>query len=99
MKDCWNRLYTVVSKAVDKLNTPEGVFRDTLLDNIVEVCALLPKLNISDDPELEAMRRNIENIVTLVSPKDCRDSAHVRTTTAQKLSDITSKMNVFMGVK
>jgi hypothetical protein len=87
----------VVSKAAEKLQNPESVFRDSLIENIQDICQLLPRLNVSDDPNLEAMRLQVEKLLTEVKPSDCRNSITERKTAAAKLDDITSKMSVFMG--
>jgi hypothetical protein len=98
MRDCWNRLYDVVAKATYKLRDPNAIFRDSLIENIHEVCALLPRLNISDDPKLEEMRIKVEGIVAKMQPDTVRENAHARNEAVDKLSDITSKMSAFMGV-
>jgi hypothetical protein len=97
LQDCWNRLHGVVSKAAEKLQNPESVFRDSLIENIQDICQLLPKLNVMDNPDLEAMRLQVEKLLCEVKPGDCRNSVAERKTAAAKLDDITSKMSVFMG--
>jgi len=97
VKECWNRLYEVVSKATDKLKQPDAVFRDSLIENISDMVSLLPKLNVTDDADLEAMRQTVAQVIASVSPVDMRKSNHARTDTAKKLDDITAKMSVFMG--
>lgn len=96
-KDCWNRLFDVVSKAASKLNQPNAVFRDSLIENITEICALLPKLNVTDDPNLEAMRQTVESSIATYSPDQLRQSKFDRDNAARQLDEITSKMSAFMG--
>ena len=38
---------------------PKKVFRDSLVENARELCELLPKLNMTDDPNLEAIRKEL----------------------------------------
>lgn len=97
MRECWTRLYEVVSKASARLQSPEALIRDSLIQNIADICALLPKLNVSDDPDLEAMRANVETLVSGISAYECRESKDARNEAAAKLNDITSKMSAFMG--
>ena len=52
MKEAWQRLYDVVKHASDKLNDPTGIFRDSLVQNINDICGVLPRLNFADDPNL-----------------------------------------------
>lgn len=97
MRDCWQRLHDVVSRAANKLATPDAVFRDSLLENISEMCNLLPRLNVVDDPALETMRQELESYISKVSAEACRASHGVRNDVATKLADIDSKMSAFMG--
>ncbi len=96
-KECWSRLFEVVSRAAVKLNDPESQVRDSLIENISEICSLLPKLNITDDPNLESMRQSVEQLVGTIRPEVCREIPSERLTAANKLNDITSKMSAFMS--
>lgn len=99
VRDCYNRLSEVVQKAVDRLNAPGAVFKDTLIENINDMCAMLPKLNVTDDPALEAMRVQVAQITAGISPDACRAKDGVaRAEAARKLAEVTNKMSVFMGV-
>lgn len=95
MRECWDRLYNVVSKAASKLNDPKGKFHDSLIENITEMCQLLPKLNINDDPTLESMRQSVESIASNLEPKFIRDNTQARHNAANKLDDVLSKMSAF----
>ena len=97
VKECWQRLHDVVEKAVVKLNEPDAVFRDTLIGNIEDTCALLTKLNVTDDSDIEDARLRVQTILMTVSADSVRSSPVTRRETADKLADIKSKMSVFMG--
>ena len=97
MKDCWTRLYDVVAKAAEKLKKPDAIFRDSLIENINEMCGLLPKLNVTDDANLESMRQTVESMVATLNPEKMRYNLNDRHDAASKLQEITSKMSVFMG--
>jgi hypothetical protein len=99
MKECWKRLYDVVSRAAHTLSAPDAIFRDSLVNNITDICTLLPKLNVTDDPTLETMRREVERMAAGISPDACRVSPVSRQDAVKKLDDITSKMSAFMGVQ
>ena len=98
-QECWKRLYDTVSKAANKLNAPDAIFRDSLIENITECCTLLSKLNITDDPTLESMRMEIEKLASKINPDTCRESEIARNETAKQLNDITSRMSAFMGAQ
>lgn len=97
MRDCWSRLHDVVAKAAGKLQSPDAIFRDSLIENISEICKLLPKLNVTDDTNLEKMRQDVESLVAGISTDACRDNPEMRTYAAKRLDDITSKMSAFMS--
>lgn len=97
MRDCWSRLHEVVSRAAGKLSQPDAIFRDSLIENISEVCAILPRLNLTDDPQLETMRQHVEQTIAAISPDSCRVSESSRNSAAGSLADIASKMSAFMG--
>jgi hypothetical protein len=59
-QDLWERLYKPVKHMAETLKDETKVFRDTLVDNLLQVCALLPDLNINDNMDLETKRKEIE---------------------------------------
>lgn len=97
MQDCWNRLYDVVKTAAEKLATPDARFKNSLLDNVIDLCQLLPKLNVTDDPQLEAKRLEVESLISKMSPDVLRDNVNERQDAAAKLNEITKAMGAFMG--
>ena len=63
MKEAWNRLHKCLTHMSERLaNTEEGErqkFHGTLVSNSVELCGLLTKFNITNDPQLEIARREL----------------------------------------
>ncbi len=99
MADCWNRLHTVVSHAAEKLQDPKATLRDSLVSNILEICSLLPKLNYTNDPALEAQRVKVEQMAAGFNTDKLRNSATQRQNAAAELSKIMSGMATFMTPK
>lgn len=97
MSDCWHRLYKHVEHITEKLADPKGIFRDSMIDNAVETCDLLTRLNISDDPNLEAMRKAVESKLLGHHPDTLRNDLDVRQDTAEEARKIMDAMSVFMG--
>jgi len=54
-EDLWSRLRDGVSHMVDRLNEPESRFHATLVTNIFDLVELLPRLNVTGDPELNGL--------------------------------------------
>jgi hypothetical protein len=95
MRECWERLHKVVSHAATVLVDPKAIFRDSLVENAKELCGLLPKLNIADDPNLERMRQEVEAALCSHSPEVLRNPGHTRTEVAARMADVLSKMGAF----
>jgi len=105
VKDAWERLHGVVAKVAERCTDEGGtaadgkrgqkIFRDTLIENVVEVCDTLRRLNVTDDPDLEAMRARVEKDLARIEPADLRDDASLRKVTADKANDILDAMSGF----
>lgn len=97
MRDLWSRLHEGVSKLVQRLGDPEAVFRDTLITNLRDLCSLLPRLNLTNDPELENTRLAVEGRLASYDPQLLRDDAGVRATVAAEAAKIQQVMAAYMG--
>lgn len=97
--DAWQRLYDVVARISERLGTPDAIFRDSLIDNAREVCASLERLNVTNDPKLEAMRQRVLNDLTQFDPDILRDTPIVRQRVADKADDIVKAMSGLYGAR
>lgn len=97
MKDLAKRLYEPVRHMADKLGTPGAIFRDSLVENVREMCELLPKLNLADDKELAALRDEVRDKLTLTLPETIRTDAVLRAEKAREAHEIARKMAAYMG--
>jgi hypothetical protein len=99
MQDVWHRLYDKVEKIAERLSDPTNKFKDSLIENAREMCELLPRLNVMDDPNLENMRLQVEARLTSFNPEVLRHDMRVRNDTALEAKAIMDKMAIFMGAK
>ena len=102
MQDVWDRLHECVVHMSEKLadaptprETKEGpnytqIFRDSLITNANELCDLLTKLNVTNDPKLEQARKALESAVNGKSADDLRKSDELRSQTKAKVDEILS---------
>jgi hypothetical protein len=103
MQDAWDRLHDCVVKMSDKLaNTPtprvgkDGeekhvqIFRDSLVTNAVDLCELLTKLNVANDPKLEQARKKLESAVSGVTAKELREDDNIRLVVKAEVDKILS---------
>ena len=58
-EDLAKRITTPLSALTERLKDPNNVFRDSLVTNLTEITNLIPTLNITNDPALEAVRTDI----------------------------------------
>jgi hypothetical protein len=98
MRDVWQRLYDRVAKIAEKCADPKAIFRDSMMENAREICDLLPRLNLADDPDLEAMRVAVESKL-IHHPEALRNNPDLRRNTATEAQRIMDAMGVFMGAK
>lgn len=96
MQEVWQRLFDKVKHIADKCADPKAIFRDTMIENARELCELLPRLNITDDPNLEALRMEVENKL-IHHPDAIRNNPDLRRDTATEAKKIMDAMGVFMG--
>lgn len=96
LQEVWQRLYDRVKHMAEKLADPKAIFRDSMVENAKEICALLPRLNFSDDPNLEAMRQQVEAAL-IKHPEALRNDPDLRRDTAAEAKKIMDAMGAFMG--
>lgn len=97
VKDLWERVREKVSKMQERLSSKDAVFRNSLVDNMVEMVELLPRLNLTNDPGLEAVRKEIEAKLCSFSPQVLRDDEDVRHQVADDAQAILEKMSGYIG--
>jgi len=97
MRDVWSRLHTAVSAMAERLSTPDAIFRDSLVGNIVELVDLLPRLNIAGDAELDRLTKEVSARLTAYEPDTLRTDKKTRQTVANDCAEIMNKMAGWMN--
>lgn len=97
MRELWQRLYKPVQHAAERLADPSAIFRDTLVSNIAEICAVLPDFNVTDDPTLETLRREVVAKLTTTNPDTLRNDASVRLKAADDAADLAKRMSTVLA--
>lgn len=97
MSDVWARLHETLKHLSERLEIGDKgekkIFRDSLIENAQELCDLLSKLNVTNDPKLEEARKDLEQALFGVSAKDLRDSIMVRHDVHTRVTDIIKKFD------
>ena len=96
MRTPWERLHTVLTAMSEKLKDEEGEdskkrYHDSLVTNAVDLCGLLDKMNITNDPKLEDARKQLELTMLGADIDTIKDSATVRESMKNKVDAILQK--------
>jgi len=92
VKDAWKRLADALDKMSAKLHDPEGIFRNSLFENLSELCEILPRLNLYNDPLMEKVTSSVRASILAHSPDDARTDAAKRARIAKEVDKITKTM-------
>lgn len=83
VREPYQRLYDHVQRMVERLTAKrkggkEGVFHDTLVTGLVDLCNAMPALNITGDENLRQMAELARQMVANVNPEQLRDVPVIR---------------------
>lgn len=89
--DCWARMREVVGRIADQCGKEKPVIRDSLIGNARDLVSVLGGLNITDDPDINAVRTDIENRL-LVPVEQIRNSFSTRAKVATAAQEILERI-------
>jgi hypothetical protein len=92
MRDPWERLHAMLTGMSAKLADTDDKkrFHDTFVSNPIELCGLLTKLNVTNDPKLEEARRQLEMAMAGADIEAIKEAPEVR-------ADMKSKVDAILG--
>jgi hypothetical protein len=93
MRTPWERLHEVLlsmSKKLEDSGDAKKRYHDSLISNPLELCELLTKLNVTNDPKLEDARRQVELAMLGTNIDEVKEDATVR-------EDLKSKVDAILG--
>lgn len=107
MRDAWQRIADVCGRMVDRLQAfkpatrkgekTEGIFRDSLVENIRELVQVLPAFNLTNSPDLERITRRMQDELCKADAADLRDDSELRATTAAAAQSILDDVSAFLA--
>ena len=97
MADTYRRLLSVTQRAAERLGDPEAVFRDSLVCNIRECIALLPRLNLLQDAQLDELAAEVLREVAQYSGYAIREDDSLRSVVATSAREIAAKIKRAMS--
>ena len=98
MREPWERLHKMLVGMSEKLTDIEGDdskkrYHDTLISNPIELCGLLTKLNVTNDPKLEEARRQLELTMLGADIESIKEDADSRSALKAKVDAILGKFD------
>jgi hypothetical protein len=91
VKATYARIRDVVSKIEERLSDPEAKFHDTLITNAIELCQVLDGLNITNDPIITNVCKDMRDTL-LMPPSLLKSSPSVREKTAAHAARILQRL-------
>lgn len=74
-----------------------GYFRDSLVENVRELCRVLPSMNITGDPDFAKLIREACGKLTRADAADLREDATLRKTVARDAKTLLNRMEGVLG--
>jgi hypothetical protein len=91
MNDVWARLHkalTRMSERLDYSDDSKKVFRDSLVDNVIEMVHLLDVCNVTGDSQMAALKNKLEVAMYGISGDVLREDTSTRVETKRAVDDI-----------
>ena len=93
LEDCLKRMSERLADDDSGAESKKKIFRDTLVTNAQELVQDLKHLNITNDPAIEAARKQLSSVVNGLDAGTLRDSSYTRQEVKSQVDDILSKFN------
>jgi hypothetical protein len=93
LEDCLKRMSERLASDDSGAEPKKKIFRDTLVTNAQELVQDLKHLNITNDPAIEAARKQLSSVVNGLDAGTLRDSESTRQEVKSQVDDILSKFN------
>jgi hypothetical protein len=97
-RDLMGRLYEAVKRMGERLDTP-GAVRLDVANQVRELCALLPKLNFTNDARLNHVLEQTQTHMARYSGAELKESHHLCAQVSEKAEEIEHLMASFMGIE
>ena len=96
----WERLHQSLAVVVNQLRVKgvdgaeeNGKLYESSFDAVIELCDMLEHFNVTNDPALDKMRRDLKMTMQGINVKDLKKDEAMRVDVRAELSDILGKIN------
>jgi hypothetical protein len=94
MREPWERMHEALKNMSIKLSgDKKQIFRDTLVGNVVELCDLMDKFNVTGDPKMKQAKVKIENALLGITPDALREDDELRLDTKSKVDALLKEFS------
>lgn len=90
LESLYERVVDIVAHVHERLSDPKNVFRDSLIENVIQLVEVLPSLNVFEDERLSQVCRDLREKVLIADAQDLRIDPHVRKAVAESAFDIVT---------
>ena len=91
MNDIWARAYDALSRMSERLdysdNDQKKVFRNSLVDNVIDLLDVMETMNITGDPTMQLQQRRLKQAMQGVTPEALREDEYLRAETKRAVDD------------
>jgi len=95
MNDVWTRLHTALTRMSERLDYSEDnkkIFRDSLVDNVIEMVNLLDVCNVTGDSQMATLKNRLEEAMYGLSADVLREDTGERVRTKRAVDDIIRQL-------
>ena len=94
MREPWERMHEALKNMSIKLSgDKKQIFRDTLVGNVVELCDLMEKFNVTGDPKMKQAKAKIENALLGITPDALREDDDLRLDSKSKVDSLLKEFS------
>lgn len=106
MRDAWQRVAESVGRMAERLRAykpgadgsrAEGIFRDSLVENVRDLAGILPGLNLTGNPDLARVAERMARELAAHDAADLRESDVLRKATAESAESILADVAAYMA--
>lgn len=97
MLESWRRIFNTVYDMAVKLADEDHKFRNSLIGNIRSLVNMMPHMNLTDDPQLNEIKEQIEEKLLSKTASELKANPEVRKEVAKSALDISKTMATFFG--
>lgn len=92
----WERLAETMGHFTERMKTKDAKFKAATIDNLAELADILPGLNVTGDPDLDALAKRIQRLVGGCDAKVIRENEKTRKVIGKEAATIMADIGGFM---